>query len=85
MGITESICTFPPVIIDPIPEDEVQAINVANPKPDVGITKVKEMRSSRKPFPQKFFRANMYASGIPKTRSIIIAERARRMDKPRYF
>jgi hypothetical protein len=84
-GITVSICTLPPVKRAPIPEAEVQAIRVANPKPEVGITNVKEMRSSRNPFPQNFFRANMYARGIPKNRSIITAEMARRKDKERYF
>ena len=60
-------------------------ISVVKPKPDVGITNVKEIKSSRNPFPQKFFRARIYARGTPKRRSITIAEIARRNDKPRYF
>ena len=59
MGITVSICTVPPVSRAPIPEAEVQAISVAKPKPDVGMTKVKVIRSSRKPFPQNFFLAKI--------------------------
>ncbi len=64
---------------------DVHAIRVAKPKPEVGITNVNVVMSSRNPFPQKFFRAKIYARGIPKTRSIATAETARRRDNEIYF
>jgi hypothetical protein len=45
--------------IPPIPVAVVQVIRVAKPKPDVGITRGRVMRSSKKLFPRNFFLARM--------------------------
>jgi len=74
-GTSVSILIFIPSI-DIILSLAVHVINVAKPKPDVGITSGSVIRSSINSLPKNLFLANMYAKGIPNKRSIMTVEKA---------
>jgi hypothetical protein len=67
----------------PIPDTVVHVINVANPNPDVGITRGRVTMSSTKLFPGNDFRASTYAKGIPKIKSKSTVNKDNRNEKKR--
>ena len=59
-----------------IPVLDVHVISVANPNPDVGITRGNIVMSSIMSFPLKFFLAKIYANGNHRITSIITVIKA---------